>query len=46
MIIKAFIINKNRPKVIIVTGSVRITKMGRTMSLKSASTTATIIAET
>lgn len=41
----AFITNKNSPRVIIVTGRVSTTKIGFKINLKTASTTATIIAE-
>ena len=37
--------NKNNPKVTIVIGNVRITKIGFTIALSKANTTATIIAE-
>lgn len=43
-IIQALITNKNRPNVIIVTGNVRIIKMGFTIAFSSPNTTATIIA--
>jgi len=43
-IMTAFTINKNRPKVMIVMGSVRITKMGFTIKFKRLSTIATITA--
>jgi len=38
----ALIINKKRPKVIMVTGSVRITKMGLTKKFRRLNTRATI----
>lgn len=43
-IIIAFITNKNRPKVIIVIGKVKITKMGFTNRFNMDKTMATIIA--
>ena len=43
-IIIAFIISKKRPKVTMVTGSVKITKMGFTKKLSKLRTTATITA--
>ena len=42
--IKAFITNKNKPKVIMVTGKVKIISNGFTRILSTARTTATIIA--
>ena len=42
--INAFMINKNRPKVIMVMGSVRIIKRGFTKKFKIPNTNATIIA--
>jgi hypothetical protein len=42
-IIKAFIIKRKSPNVIMVIGNVRITKMGFTIKLSNANTTATII---
>lgn len=44
--IKALIINKNSPKVTMVMGKVKITKMGFTNRFKTASTMATIMAVT
>ncbi len=44
--IKAFIISKNRPKVIIVIGSVNKTNIGFTKRFKMDKTTATIMAVT
>ena len=43
-IIMAFIISKNRPKVTMVTGSVKITNMGFTKKFNKLKTTATITA--
>jgi hypothetical protein len=43
-IIMAFIISKKSPKVRMVTGRVRITRIGLTMKLSKLKTTATIIA--
>jgi len=45
-IIRAFIMSKNSPKVRMVIGSVRITKIGFTNKFKTDNTIATIIAET
>lgn len=42
----AFIIKRKRPNVIMVTGKVSTTKIGRTINLRSASTKATSIAVT
>ena len=46
IIINAFIINRNKPKVNIVIGKVKIIKMGLTNKFKRAKTMATINAET
>lgn len=43
--IKALMISRKRPKVTIVIGNVSITKIGLTINLSSAITTATTIAE-
>ena len=45
-IINALIINKNKPRVTIVIGKVKITKMGFTNKFNKAKTTTTIIAVT
>ena len=44
IIIHALMTNKNKPKVTMVIGSVRIIKMGFKMAFKKAKTAATIIA--
>lgn len=44
-IIRALIINRNSPNVMIVIGNVKITKMGFTNTFKIANTTATMIAD-
>ena len=45
-IISPFITNKNKPKVMIVTGRVKMTKSGFTKRFKTDNTNATIIADT
>ena len=44
-IINPFITNKNKPKVTMVTGSVKTTKSGFTKRLRTDKTSATIIAD-